>query len=128
MSFKIGVECWTENYRCYYLGAEISEHLTCVFSKPLQPLHKKNLQKIGKKGRSFVTQVLKIPGIQEILIFPFRFCVRINRRTRSWKEVEPAILEALEKTFRQPKGKTETEHLPPLNPSLTETKEQRSGV
>ena len=85
-------------YRYYHTTVEISESRQQSFERPLRDSSEKHLEEVGKHGREIVETLLRLDGVTNVALHPYKVGVSIGE-AYEWEDVHPHILATLKKVF-----------------------------
>lgn len=88
------------DYKHYHVTTEISQHPINRFYRPLRPQSDKYLEEVGEIGTQLLKEVFAISGVDQVFIGPYEFSV-VKASAFDWKDVEPKVVEALKRTFKE---------------------------
>jgi len=85
------------DFRTYHTNFQISNSHLEIFYRPLRESSNEYLKKVGRKGSTLIQRVMEIPGITGIFSAPYSVGVEKGQNF-IWEEIEPQILETVEKS------------------------------
>ena len=86
--------------RVYNVSREISLYPIHIFYRPLTDKSHQKLNEVGEAGTQLLRELFDLPGVNTIFISPYELQVE-KAKLFGWEDIEPRIMEALKKTFRE---------------------------